>query len=907
MATVSFDERGLLIDGRRRWLVGGTIDPARIPAEDWGSRLDAAAASGLTAVTVPIAWSEHEPLQGQFRFEGQHDVARFVRLAGERKLLVVLRPGPFLGAGWDRGAIPAWVDPGIDEGSGRPLALRSSAPEFLAACGAWIAAVAERLTGLQASSGGPIVLVQNEHRWFCGDADEAQAYLGELARRLRETGFNVPLVNTNNLFAGSEGEIEAWNGYHDGLATFRQLRAVRPNQPALAWDFELGRPPVWGKEAEAPPAPSEALHAIAQAMAAGAQVNLGPFAGGSRFGFSAGRLPFSRDGFVAQSADDGAPLDESGRPTETLGAIRPLLMFASSFERLFAMADWSSPSACLTPGERGVPVVQASGDAGSVVFVFRSPGASTARKDLRRDILLPDGRSLEVDLKDRPVVWCLLDAPLDRSHRLDYANASVIWNEGRALAVSAPAGSDVALSINGSALHATAPRGKKPEIIEHEDVTVAVLSTDQASVAIRTPEGLLIGAESESRPAEGCKSWTRIGRDGATQSGNWNSGASPGARITLTGWSCAAADEFVDGESERFAVIDRPESLEKLGVNYGYGWLRATFRTTSARRPKVSIPQSNDRVHVYASGEFTGVAGLGPGASEAPFPLPLARGENAIVLLIDNLGRPAGGWSDLQRKGVWGPIWETKPLRVGKPKLERGDLLSPLSFRTPLTRLHEDDRTHPQRVTWSFTHRRKSPIALRLGPLPEGFQALLVVNGEVVEAIDEGARGVFVLADELRQGKNAVQLATLSDPQAALDLLGKQAVFEELASDVTEKAEWSFARWEPPADRLFEPCPKNHNGEGRPIWRRATFRASPDGEPLALDPRGLTKGQAFLNGRNLGRYFEAGPDGEAIPGQRGIYLPAAWLLEGENTLTLFDEHGASAERCRVTELRKLRG
>jgi hypothetical protein len=152
-----------------------------------------------------------------------------------------------------------------------------------------------------------------------------------------------------------------------------------------------------------------------------------------------------------------------------------------------------------------------------------------------------------------------------------------------------------------------------------------------------------------------------------------------------------------------------------------------------------------------------------------------------------------------------------------------------------------------------------------------------------------------------------VQLATLSDPQEALDLLGKQAVFEELASDVTGKAEWSFARWEPPEDRLFEPCPKNHNGEGRPIWRRATFTASPDGEPLAFDPKGLTKGQLFLNGRNLGRYFEAGPDGKAISGQRGIYLPSAWLEAGENTLTLFDEHGASAEKCRITELRKLRG
>lgn len=911
MATVTTDEKGLLIDGRRRWMVGGVIDPARIPSSHWERRLDAAVASGLNTITVPVAWSHHEPLEGQFRFTGEHDIARFIKLAGERRLLVVLRPGPFLGSGWDRGAIPAWVDPGTEEESGRPLGLRSSAPGFLAAAGAWIGALAEQVAPLQASRGGPIVLIQNEHRWFCGDSEEAEAYLGELARRLRENGLTMPLINTNNLYASAEGEIEAWNGFDDALATYRQLRAVRPQRPALAWDLELGRPPVWGQPADATPDPEQLLAAAAQALAAGAQFNLGPFAGGSRFGFSAGRLPFVRDGFVAQSASDGAPLDEAGRPTESLSWLRPLLLFASSFERLLASVDWSRAPACLAPGETGVSVIHAAGEAGNVVICLRDSGRGR-RKNAAHILLLPDGRSLEVDLKDRPVAWCLVDATLERSRRLDYASASVVWHAGDAIALTAPAGSAVSLSINGSALELTAPRGKTPETTEHEGLTVALLNTEQASVAIRTSDGLLIGASSSEEPAEGWRSWTRIGTSGAVDSGSWNNartGAKTGAgsRASLSGWSQAPTNSFIDGTSERFAVIEGPEDLTSLGVSEGYGWLRLTLRSASAKRPKMLLPESADRVHVFSNGEPVAVAGLGPGASEDPFTLPLAKGDNTITLLVDNLGRPAGGWSDLQRKGVWGHLLEVKAFKPGKPALAEGELLRPLDFRTPLTRLHGDDRTRGRRVTWSFMHRRKSPIVLRLGELPRGFQGLLIVNDEIVDAIDEGSRGVYALSSALRQGRNVVQIATLGDPEEALATIGKNANFHEGDASLSEKAEWSFARWERPEDRLFEPCAKTHDGEDLPVWRRATFSASPDGEPIAFDPRGLTKGQVFVNGRNLGRYFERDGSGKAVGGQRGMYLPGAWLNEGENTLAIFDEHGAPADKCRLGAFRKIRG
>ena len=51
-----------------------------------------------------------------------------------------------------------------------------------------------------------------------------------------------------------------------------------------------------------------------------------------------------------------------------------------------------------------------------------------------------------------------------------------------------------------------------------------------------------------------------------------------------------------------------------------------------------------------------------------------------------------------------------------------------------------------------------------------------------------------------------------------------------------------------------------------------------------IDPvtSGLTKGVIFVNGRNLGRYWNIGP-------QKTLYLPGPWLKLGNNEIIVFDE------------------
>ncbi len=66
-----------------------------------------------------------------------------------------------------------------------------------------------------------------------------------------------------------------------------------------------------------------------------------------------------------------------------------------------------------------------------------------------------------------------------------------------------------------------------------------------------------------------------------------------------------------------------------------------------------------------------------------------------------------------------------------------------------------------------------------------------------------------------------------------------------------------------------------------PAFYRGTFFLNTTGDTY-LDMRGFGKGFVFLNGHNLGKYWQIGP-------QQTLYIPASWLNNGLNEIVVFDE------------------
>ncbi|XVE94635.1 hypothetical protein REPUB_Repub02eG0025900 [Reevesia pubescens] len=98
-------------------------------------------------------------------------------------------------------------------------------------------------------------------------------------------------------------------------------------------------------------------------------------------------------------------------------------------------------------------------------------------------------------------------------------------------------------------------------------------------------------------------------------------------------------------------------------------------------------------------------------------------------------------------------------------------------------------------------------------------------------------------------------------------------------------------------------------------WYKAYFNAPGGAEPLALDMRSMGKGQVWINGHSLGRYWMAYAKGDCgtcsysgtyrqqkcqsscgQPTQRWYHVPRSWLKPRQNLLVVFEELGGDASK-----------
>lgn len=933
MPSVTFDGRSFLLDGKRIWIASGSIHMHRIPRAEWADRIHAAKLAGLNTIEVPVCWARHETRPGSFDFDGENDLRHFVELIGKAGMWCILRPGPYIGEGWDLGGIPPWV---LEIAK---VQLRSNNGAFLEACSRFLGAVADRVRSLQVTSpgaGGPILLVQNESSWNCSQAAIALGYLGELNRYLREGGITVPIINANSLWQNVEGEIDCWSGTEHMLPALRQLAFVRPDQPRLVIDFPMGDAVTVGSEdttsqyvrgGVSPTLdPWSIQRRLAEITAGGGQFNIQPFAGGSTPAFLSGRLPTGPSVFVGRSNERNGAILESGAPGPAYNAVRRIATFASRFWRVLSSLDSTYQPVALdtsTPrhdgakGAKGarstsegghVSIVHATGQQGGVVFVFAPDPSKTGQAPTPQNVtlLLSDGSTLPVAMGKQAVTWCLVDAPLGGRASLDYCNLCALAILGKVFVCFGPAGAKGMLSINGSGFEVAVPTGKTPVIEEHEGIFVVVCSEDQVDSTYIADDAVYVGVSgltSDGKPLAlaGVRQATRIATDGTVSSITAEQAKAPASteKVHATAWTAAPLEDYVGGTSARFATIKGPADLTALGAPYGYGWYKFTIKSSTARKARLAFPHASDRVTAFADGQEIGVLGVGAGTTRH-LSINLKKPSTELVFLAANMGRFSEGDAMGERKGLYGHAWEVESVKTGKPKIVTEDPVEILSFRAPLWDVREGDTTAPERIVWTLQHRSKSSVLMWLRDKQgRGFmgKGLLLLDGKPIEVLEFGHPDLVLIdAEQLTKGNHTVAVALFPDTlhgefggdiQAAAKALDDIVSFEEASEPITAKAEWSFAKWEQPAASAFQP-PAKSGAPGVPAWWRCTFDYIPGASAVAVDLAGLSSGQIYVNGKHLGRYF-------LRKGQTERVLLHTSLLKGGkvNDLVIFDEHGAS--------------
>lgn len=977
MPSVTYNGQSFAIDGRRFWMLGATIDYARVPAESWSQRIAAVKHAGFNTIVASCPWCVHEPRQDRFTFDGDADLAHFVRLCGKQGLRVVLRIGPFVGDQFDGGGLPNWLtdlvnnqqskighrkgDSRMADTEERHSPLREQNEPFFERVITYFRRLLGELEELQATrgprGGGPLLMLQIEHAWLCSNPEQAASYLRELTRLVRECGINIPLINANDLWQDIPGTIDTWRGGDELLSHLRQLRAVQPDAPRLLSEFVMSDAVAWGDKPEGRGRASQAdqsaqmlLSRLAQCLAAGAQPIVNPFIGGTNFGFLGGRMPGSPDRFSVTSTASGAAVDEGGTHHERYGPIKRLMTFANHFGHVFAElspeyhpivpepsdAVKATDAKAGAAGKHGLTVVPLSGSQGTIVFLFNgsakhtgSSGSNTATRG-RTTLLLSDGIGMPVELGQQSVMWLALNVDLGGVARLDYTNICPFAIVNRSILVLfGPAKAQAHLSISGSPLDATVPSAEKPFAMQHKGLTVVILNEEQIDRTYLGDDAVYVGAAGLAPTGEpipespGKQPWM-VTSDGSTRRVPTDELAETLAgrsakRITLKDWQASSAEAYATGESPRFATLSGPCTLNSCGAPTGYGWYRIRWENKTARKRLCHLPDAAHRAHLYVNDGSTSkgpnlleVIGTGPGGASGPLELSLPKGELTLVALVDNLGRFSGGNDLGERTGLFGHLLEVKPFRAGKPKQVTATPVDPFLLRGYIEQRAKGQLSASQQLEWTFTHTRKSPILVDVKNVQQSGTFIL---NDVPIGYYSGHTGAtqrcFTIGQTINQsfkrGKNILRFAPDAHQAHPLREMADGTTLYECVEAMTDGASWAFARWQMPEERAFESATKTgaKRLRGTPAWWRCAFKL-PRGSttanlsPIWFETVGLSKGQVFVNGRNLGRYFMQTATGKSIGPQKRLALPAGWLrMKGDNELCIFDEHGFDPYRARL--------
>lgn len=302
-------------------IISGGIHYFRVVPEYWRDRLEKIKALGCNTIETYVAWNVHEPKKGEFNFEGIADLKKFIELAQELGLWVIVRPSPYICAEWELGGLPGWLL--AEDG----MRLRSSYEPYLNHVRDYYKELFKILTPLQITKGGPIIMFQVENEY--GAYGEDAAYLESLRDMMTENGVEVPFITSDGpwgdyLSCGKvEGVLQSANFGSKAKEQFAVLKKHIGDKPMMCMEFWVGWFDSWGDRhhVEDPKNHAQDLNDILEM----GSVNIYMAEGGTNFGFMNGANYYDVLTPDVTSYDYDALLTEDGQITPKYEAFREVI------------------------------------------------------------------------------------------------------------------------------------------------------------------------------------------------------------------------------------------------------------------------------------------------------------------------------------------------------------------------------------------------------------------------------------------------------------------------------------------------------------------------------------------------------------------------------------------------------
>lgn len=310
------------LNGEKIKIISGGMHYFRVIPEYWEDRLLKLKALGCNTVETYIPWNLHEKEKGQFDFSGILDIVRYVNIASELGLMVILRPSPYICAEWEFGGLPYWL---LKEDGMR---LRCMYEPYLKHVKEYYERLFEVIAPLQITQGGPVIMMQVENEYgYYGDDKE---YLGYMKDLMIHCGCEVPLVTSDGPWGDAfdcgktEGVLQTGNFGSKGKEQFGIMRKKIGDKPLMCMEFWVGWFDNWGVECHQTGNLEEHVKDLDEILSEG-HVNIYMFEGGTNFGFTNGSNYYDVLTPDVTSYDYDALLTEDGRITPKYEAFKEVI------------------------------------------------------------------------------------------------------------------------------------------------------------------------------------------------------------------------------------------------------------------------------------------------------------------------------------------------------------------------------------------------------------------------------------------------------------------------------------------------------------------------------------------------------------------------------------------------------
>ena len=226
------------------------------------------------------------------------------------------------------------------------------------------------------------------------------------------------------------------------------------------------------------------------------------------------------------------------------------------------------------------------------------------------------------------------------------------------------------------------------------------------------------------------------------------------------------------------------------------------------------------------------------------------------------------------------PVIEIPPIKLNKAVdlFALKEKMKPVISDTPQT--FEDLNQGSGYVLYSkhFTQ----PISGKLEINGLRDYALIYVNGEKVGELNRYYKNYFCDINIPFNGTLDILVENMGRINYGAEIIHNlKGIISPVIIDGNEiRGNWNMYQF--PMENV--PDLKNYSNaytKNHPVIYKGAFTLAKTGDTF-LDMSKWGKGIVFVNGHNLGRYWNVGP-------QQTLYLPGCWLKEGVNNITVFEQ------------------